>query len=58
MDPKTQQMLRRIGWVVLFLGVLVIYISAVEQKGGSAVKDVIVNIEPLPDGNSLWQMLM
>lgn len=53
MDPKTQRTLRRIGWAVLFLGMLVIYISAVEQKGGSAVKDVMVNIEPLPDGNSL-----
>lgn len=53
MDPKTLRMLRRIGWAALFLGVLVIYISAVEQKGGSAVKDILVNIEPLPDGNSL-----
>ena len=53
MDPKQQRMLRRIGWVVLFLAVLVVYISAVEQKGGSTVKDIVVNIEPLPDGNSL-----
>ena len=53
MDPGTQRTLRRIGWAVLFLGMLMVYISAVEQKGGSAVKEVMVNIEPLPDGNSL-----
>lgn len=52
MDFKIQWMFWCIGWVALFLGVLVIYILVVEQKGGSVVKDIKVNIELLLDGNS------
>ncbi len=53
MDPRTQRMLKRIGWAGLFVAMLVVYISAVERKGASLVEEVLIDIAPLPDGNSL-----
>ncbi len=53
LDPKTRRMLIRIGWAALFLTFLVVIISAVERKEGSRVAEVAIDIEPLPDGNSL-----
>jgi len=53
MDPRTQLMLQRIGWAVLGVLFLVVVISAVQRKEGSQVKEVLIDIQPLEDGNSL-----
>lgn len=53
MDPRTQRMLIRTGWLALLLAVVVIYISAVAHRSESLAEEVWVGIEPLPDGNSL-----
>jgi cell division protein FtsQ len=47
----SKKQMRQLGWTVgLFLGGLLI-ISAVEQKSGSLVQGIKVDIEPLPGGN-------
>ena len=53
MDPRTQQMLQRIGWAVLGVVFLVTIVSAIQRKEGSLVTEVVIDIQPLPGGNSL-----
>jgi cell division protein FtsQ len=53
MDPRTEQMLRRIGWAVLGVVFLITIVSAIQRKEGSLVAEVVIDIQPLPGGNSL-----
>jgi len=53
LDANTLRMLRRIGWVALASIFLLVVISAIERKEGSIVEEVRIDIQPLPDGNSL-----
>ncbi len=45
--------LQRIGWLTLVLGSMVIIISAIQQKEGNMVQEVMVKINPLPQGELL-----
>jgi len=53
LDANTLRMLRRVGWVALASIFLLMVISAIERKEGSTVEEVLIDIQPLPDGNSL-----
>ncbi len=53
LDANTLRMLRRVGWVALASIFLLMVISAIERKEGSIVEEVLIDIQPLPDGNSL-----
>jgi len=53
LKPKHIQQLRVLSYITIgLLGILLI-ISAVERKGENRVKDVLVDVEPLPDGSIL-----
>ena len=57
-DGKMQQKevliwLRRVVWIVLFFIIVALIFTMVEKKKQSRTIDVVVHIQPLPDGNDL-----
>lgn len=45
--------LRRFGWVTALLIVAIVVVSMVERKGDRQVSELLIGIEPLPDGELL-----
>lgn len=45
--------IKRMTWIVVGFLAIILIISAVEKKEMSAATEVLINVEPLPDGNRL-----
>ncbi len=50
---ELNKMLVRIGWIAGLFGAAVLVISAVEKKEASLTKEILIDIQPLNDGNKL-----
>jgi cell division protein FtsQ len=53
--PEHQRTLRKLGWIALLLVSLGAVFSAVEQKGESLAKEVVIDIKPLRNGERFIQ---
>lgn len=47
------RMIKRLLWIGMFFLVAALIISSVEQKKVRSARDVLIEIQPLPDGNTL-----
>lgn len=52
-SPANIRMMKRLFWIGLFFLVAGMIISAVEKKKSRSARDLIIEIERLPDGNTL-----
>lgn len=52
-NQETRQLLRRLGWAAILFVAAILVISAVERKESSQASELVINIEPLPDGELL-----
>ncbi len=48
-----QRMLQRLLWIALFFAAAALMLSSIEKKRGRNANDVLIEIQQLPDGNTL-----